>query len=231
MLPDIAELQRRRIIEPLLHREVPLLVLRGPKVLIGDSDSLVRVTREIDRCALRRRREARVQANRALRKNSKGWIDRELLVRSAAFLESGDRVTAADHQIAPARRRPGKAQARLPVADTKVVVVESVITEVRGAGNSIPGATRRINQPSEEPEVHHPIINFVNRRMIFEANAEVERKAVGQAPVVLNIGAKYVVPVLEKLRVWAGISLATATQSKIEIGQPEPGGSGYSDLA
>ena len=111
VLPHVAKLKGRPVAELLLHGKVPLLVLRGPQVLICNPQPVSdpkaslgvngRKTVDVDGCAGSHDRETTVEAEAALPKNSERWIDRELLVRTASLLESGDRVTSADDHTAP----------------------------------------------------------------------------------------------------------------------------------
>src|SRR5271169_4376855 len=95
-------------------------------------------------------------------------IERELFVASASFHIGGSAVGRTDDGFAVHEtRRPGDADARIPVAEASVVVVQGSIAVTGCAGN------HGLDIAGLQAEVDDAVVYLVLRRVVFETDAEV----------------------------------------------------------
>src|SRR5260370_40001128 len=94
-------------------------------------------------------------ARRLLLKKTERQILGQFFVTPTAFREGGDAKPGAKYRLAAqGHRRPGKPNARLPIADPEVVVIERSGPELGSPGH----ARRSGNRPGVEPEVDHLVV-------------------------------------------------------------------------
>src|SRR5208282_1214874 len=140
LLTDVADLEGEVVAELLLDREIPLLDQSGPEVLVKDADTAARVATELRRGT--RRSALPCLSERADACGISGlkvsvWkIERKLLVASASLHIGRGAVGGANDGLAVHEaRRPGDAEARIPIAEPGVVVVERTIAVATRAGD------------------------------------------------------------------------------------------------
>ena len=225
-MPHITDLSGDRVSKLTLNGEVPLARQCWPEVLIDDSDSFSLVTGKIDCCTSCGRtvtcsKTTSIASNSpsaSLLNDAKWRVDRELLVRTAAFEEGGDCVSTTDHCLATqGGRRPGKTKPRLPIADAQIVVVESPVAEPCRAISAV----RCVDRPGEQPKVDDPIVDLPKWSMILEPHSEIQRQRVCHAPIILNVGGVDIATIPKDRRRDICIPQSASTCApKIEIRQP-----------
>src|SRR5208282_2831192 len=141
----------------------------------------------------------------------------EFFVAAAAFHEGRDGEPGAKYRLAPENCwRPGKPDPRLPIADPQVIVVQSLVAELRGSVH----ARRGVNRPGVEPKVNDLVGRFVERSMVFEAQPEVHGERWSHAPVILYKPSENIAPKLgRRTELAAGIPLRGG--SPLNVAQPE----------
>ena len=226
-LTDVSHLEGERVTELLLDRQVPLIDHGGPEVLIKYPDSVSRVAAEND--ALRagggagRTPETIGQGAEAagcvLLQNAEWQVHVEFFVAASAFHEFGDSEPRPDYCFAmPHGRGPGNADSRQPISDTRVVVIKGLVGELRGSIN----AGRGINGTRIQSKVHRAVVYFSKRSVIFEAQAEIYRQIMRDAPVILRKHPKHVAPKFGGIAHLAA-EIPGRTCSTRNVAQPEVG--------
>src|SRR5205807_4081621 len=197
VLPYVANLHGQRVGQLMLNREVPLLTEGRLKVLIRDPDPescgrrARRIASEVDSRARHQGSVATLRSGTQIMLcvNPERRIHGELLVGASAFEEIGNRVAETNHGLAAQGcGGPCQAKAGLPIASPQVVVEESPVTELRAC---VP-AVRSIDGPGKQTEVHLPVCGFIQRRVVFKPQAEVQGYGAGYPPVVLDVAGQNV---------------------------------------
>src|SRR5690348_17195171 len=189
LLADVADLEGQSVTELLFDHEVPLLDQSGPEILVEDADAAACVTTE-----LRSRARRSAAPSRAEGADPSGiggleisvrQVERKLFVAAATFNVGRAAVSGAnDGLAAEGAGRPSYAKTRIPVAETGVVVVERAVAVASCArDHGFYGAAGKT-------EVHDTIVYFIERCVIFEADAEVQSQIWLELPVVLEESAE-----------------------------------------
>src|SRR5882724_1031290 len=180
----------------MLDREVPLIDHRRLEVLIVDSDAIPGIAGLVDCRAGIGLRSSKAPGQRScplLLKDAEGQVQREFFVAASALHEFGDAETTADYRLAAQKlRRPGKSNSWQPIADSQIIVVKRLVSELRRSIHTGCGEDR----PRIETEVDRPITHFIERSMVLETQTQVHRQTGCHAPIVLyvhskNISAKF----------------------------------------
>src|ERR1051326_824076 len=214
MLPNVTELEGEAAGELLLHREVPLLSHGRTEVRVEDLERgrTDKASKCEGRGALCRNRARKAGSyvltigNGGTRESRRPVLGEEL-VGAATFCIGGDAISRTNDGFSmQCRRRPRHADARLPIAGTKIVVVEGVVVLLL------------MDLAINEPEVNLPVVNFIQGSVIFETEAVVDGERNGNAPIILSEETVHI-PSAPKLSS-AAILAAAGDQTEPEIRGP-----------
>ena len=93
-----------------------------------------------------------------------------------------DTVAGADDGLAAEKfGRPRQTNSGQPIADAEVVVIRRPARTI---------LSRDFEVASEESEIHHSVVDFVEGSVIFKAQADVDGQRGGHTPIILGIGAE-----------------------------------------